>query len=697
MNKQKSNIGTWLFDHLDILSAALVGIILYGNTLSFKLVWDDLHLVAYVNDIYKTKGVWGLISSEFILNGATGYFRPVVLFSFWLDKLASHILPCSAHLTNLTLHIINICLVLSIFKKVLRSSKVALIGTLLFAVHPVNVEAVAFGSGRTDLLACAFVLLTLIFWNKASGAESKKGFLFFCALSAFTFLLGGLSKEAAWMLPIIAAGWTVVGINAPSNRTTSKIFIWTPILCWAVLIVAILAFRLMAGIGFGAHANSLNFSSVLPRLTIYFRLLVFPWPLNAYYSASRLNLTVPDVAGAILLILAAIIFLSRKHRRIGLPAIIWIAGFILPVSGIVSLRTAALAERFLYLPSIGIALLGGYAVELLSGRAQKHKSIVYIIFSILIIIFSLGSFSRSWIWKNEISLFSDIAQTSPDLALGYYNLGGAYEKEGNYSKAIEAYQSAIDIDSKHADAYFGMAVALFKIGQVDKAIAAQKEALSISPDNPEYLENLANYYMTLKRWKDAAPVLAKAIKLNPGNVSQYRLQGDLFSSTGNYEQSVVSYNKALEINPLDSLTLQKLGIAYTLSGLYEKAIAVFKQDIKNNQQSAIAHYNLGWSYMAAGQLEAASKSFIKALSLNPDYAKAAFNAGVAFMKLGDLKQAIKMFNKTIEIDQNNSLAYFNLAAIYLELGDRNSAIVQLRALSELDEKLAAELTELMGE
>ena len=460
----------------------LVVLVLYGGTLAHKLVWDDLTLLTFVDQQVGENGVGALLSAKFVVNPerprALGYYRPVVLLSLWADSRLSGLFSSSYHLTNVLLHALNAVLVLLLLRRLLRSEGGALGGALLFALHPVQVESVAFVSARTDLWAAAFTLAAALLWLEERTSRKSPSWLG-RAGSVMCFALAVLSKESALMLPVVLLAWDVL---APQDLLHTVTPVWWRrnrfwIVAWAMTGVFLAAMRWgVAGVGMGAGTTGAL--SYMERGMVW-EYLRFSWVYGA---------------AALLCLGLFLAVASRRSRRLGLLGLVWTGAFLLPVSGIVPLSAAAAAERYLYLPSVGLCVVLGALLERLASGAVRRRT-AYGVGIVLLLVMGTVSFSRSRIWRDELSLYSDLVRTSPGFAEAHYNLGIAYAKLGRDEEAAEKFRTAIRIMPEMVDAYIWLGNAYGKLGRYDFALDAYRQAVRIKPDSAGAHFNLALHHL----------------------------------------------------------------------------------------------------------------------------------------------------------------------------------------------------------
>jgi tetratricopeptide (TPR) repeat protein len=514
----------------------------YAGTLSHELVWDDPALVESARGAVRSGGIGALLRAGFVLDPmsgeSTGYYRPVVLASLWLDSRLSEALRTPTyHATNVLLHTAATWLVWLLGRRVLASAFAALVAALFFAVHPVHTESVAFVSGRTDLLASLFALAATLAWAHRRVAPS-----------AAALLLAALSKETAFVLPAVLLLWDAVQPPAGGPRAKS----WSArnhrwLATQGVALALAVALRAGAGVAFGTgEPAGASLARQAASWSLHLRLLVLPWPLNAQYASADLAPTASSLAATALLLAACLAAWSAKHGRLGALALIWILGFLLPVSGVLAFSAADVAERFLYLPSTGFALLGGHW----SGRLATRFRLVAAFAVVLVLgLAATATIRRSEIWKDNLTLYADIARTTPTSALAHSNLGLELLRAGQDDEAAAAFERATSLKPDFALAWTNLGLARRAQGRAPEALAAFERAAALAPDHPGVLMNLGNEYRRIGRLPEAAAALEHAARGAAGSADLHFLLGTTYADLGRLDDAAAALTEAVRLRP----------------------------------------------------------------------------------------------------------------------------------------------------
>jgi hypothetical protein len=522
--KDSVNTGSVLF----AAAACLIALAVYAGTLTHELVWDDTGVLEHIGSITEKGGLKAVFTSQFATHVEEGYvsgfYRPVPMISLWLDTMYATLFPFQYHLVNILLHGINTILVFLLINTI-ATPFAAFAGSVIFAVHPVHSESVSFVSGRTDLWAAIFLLLSVYLWLRVRKRQAKSAVVE-GSVSVGAFLLACLSKEVAYVMPAVLLLWdAVLPAAIPGQRqgwwvrNRSWIFGWLAVLsCVAVMRYVVFGPSLGLDRSGGLQAQSAGgfaqWALVARIFLMYLRLVILPWPLKVFYSPHELVLTMTTVTAVLVLVSLLIITYRRGLKAISVSAAVWITVFLLPVLATGLRDGAPLAERFLYLPSVGFCLLAG----VLADTCTKRRPIVLSGLGLLVILMSLATCVQNRVWKDEIALFTELTAVSPLSPDGHYNLGNALSEKGRHTESVNAFRRAIDIDPRHFRAYFNMGNSLRSLGQLSGASDAFRETLRLENTFVPAYVNLGVTYMEMRDYDLSVDIFLRGLSYAPGDL-----------------------------------------------------------------------------------------------------------------------------------------------------------------------------------
>lgn len=467
----------------------LAALLAFGGVLANGFAWDDQGILVEDEGIRSLSGL-----KEVLFRGDTvwsternPYYRPFSRGAFVVEYALFGGTAPGYHAVSLALHIGNVLLLLAISRRILGGrdgadgGPAAYVAPLLLAVHPVSVEAVAFASTQNTLWAALFSQLAVL--------AALRGRL---AASAGALFLGLLSKEtAAMVVPLAAVAPSPAG---PAGRSGALSRLRTAALLSLVL-VPYLALRSHAladvvrvpGGGPGLGARLLSNLAVVPE---YAAMLLVPWRMNAYRTLPPLGGSAGAVVGMVLgwSAVALLVLLAwRRAGALGRFGLAWAALEFLPAAGIVPIPSAPLAERYAYLPAMGVWLvLGGLAAE---RGARRRLAAAGLLFAAVVL--GLLSARRTAVWRNDLSLFTATVAASPGAALPRFNLGNALLDRGDLAGARRQWQEAVRLDPGFSRAWNHLANAALLSGDAAAAEGLYRRALSARDSNPEAAYNLA--------------------------------------------------------------------------------------------------------------------------------------------------------------------------------------------------------------
>lgn len=632
-----------------LLALLLLTIIAYSPTFSNDFTnWDDDLYVA--ENTLVTQGDYaGMFSLDYgqaILAAldsskaagldtrsfVAGNYHPLTIASLAINYQMGGLNPDYYQATNILLHLLNTLLVFVVVLGWCRSIPIiAWIAAALFALHPMHVESVAWIAERKDVLYTFFFLLGL--WGYHHYQKDKNAY--WLALTFLFFLLSCLSKPAAVIFPVV-----LLLLDWWYQRPLLKARVFLEKIPFFLMSLLFGLITLTTQIDSSAYGGLQTFS-IWERLQMagygfvqyLFRFLV-PFELSAFYPY-------PNAIGTAYLLLfllavavvAGTILLLRQYR--------WLAfgiGFfginLLLVLQFVTVGSAIIAERYTYVPYIGLGLIVGYAIyHLWQGRwpaLQPYRQMVAGI--VMVGIFVLGgmTYARTQIWKNTEVLFTDVIEKYPNAVVAWNNRGHYYRTQSeNYTgqqrqsmlqQAIQDYSQAITIDPNYHLAYTNRGKAWFDLGQYQKAIADYSKGIALRPANEVAYVNRGAAYGMLREYDKALRDFAKAAAINPNYDEIYYNRGITYQQMRQFDKAEADYKKYLQFRPDHNGIHNSLGIVYQSMGQHQKAVPHFSEAIrlgsaKQHPDVKIYHYNRSLSYRVLGQLNLARQDARKALQL----------------------------------------------------------------------------------
>ncbi len=551
-----------------ILLIFFITIIVYSNSLGGEFAYDDEYFVVKNINIRNLEN----IPSFFINPSAVAFaklsedvYRPITTLSYTLDYFFWRLDTFGYHLANVLFHSFNAILLFLFLNAVLGNISIALLASLFFACHPVQTEVVSWISGRSSVLFLFFYLSALIFYVRFL-KESKN---IYFAYSLVLFALSLFSKEMAATLPLILI---IHDAHFPiKERIRNKIYRYMPYFMLAIFFVLTrsLVLKKISQCSWWGGSPYYTFLTMSRVLIEYIKLLIAPLKLCAFYfidiSKSITETRVLGSLAVLLLLLSALPIIFKRSRKASF-SIWWFFITLLPVSNIIPLK-ALMAERFLYLPSIGFCILLAIFIEKI-GRmkfkpfAKREKIITGLIAATIILLYSLRTMVRNEDWKDAVSISKSIIKVSPLNPWGYTSLGTAYLGKEYYEEAAKALKKAVSLSMDYASPKNALGFCYLQMGKYEDAVMMLREAARLDPGNLETMNSLGVTYGNMKKYDEAIKEFEASIKIDPTFVSAYINLGTVYEQRSEYEKALEQY-KRIKAN---TNSRQEIAISYIRIG-----------------------------------------------------------------------------------------------------------------------------------
>jgi tetratricopeptide (TPR) repeat protein len=654
----------------------------YAPVLRGGLVWNDSDYVTK----RELRSVSGLERIWFEV-GATEQYYPVLHNAFWLEHRIWGDTPWCYHLLNVLLHATSACLLVLILRR-LQVPATWLAG-LLFALHPVCVESVAWISEEKNTLSTVFYLLAALVylrWKEGGHAVTSRSAPHLYLLAFGCFILALLSKSVTATLPaalLVILWWR-------QGRLFWKRDI-VPLIPWFVLGAAVGLFTGWVErtyiIGGGSAEFALNPVSrcLVAGRAIWFYLgkLLWPHPLIFFYPRWRID---PAAPWQYLYPLAALgvlagLWLIRKRGRTPLAVALLFIGSLFPTLGFLNVyafRFSFVADHFEYLACL--APMSAAAV-LCSRLAQTARILIS---SLLLGVLALLTFAQGFKYHDLDTLYCATLADNPDSWIAHNNLGNSLLAQHRFEEAIAHYRAALAVRSDLAETENNLGAALYDLGRPEEAAAHYQTALRIKPDYPEAEYNIGNLMRDAGRREEAAEHYQAALRMGPKFSAAEFSFGQLLQGEGRLQDAIAHYQAALVIEPDYPEAENNLALALADLGRPQEAIAHYERALRIRPDYAAADYNLGLALRATGRTLAAVARLAEAERLQPDYADAWNVSGICLSELGRPQEAIACYEQAVRIRPDYAGALNNLGGMLLSLGRTEEAIARLEQSLRLE-------------
>jgi tetratricopeptide (TPR) repeat protein len=558
---------------------------------------------------------------------------------------------------------------------------------LLFALHPVHVESVAWVAERKDLLSAFFFLLTLLSYLFYTSRTAHKHKVTWFTLSLLFFILALMSKPMAVSLPLILLLLDYYPLERFKRQPSKNLTILLekiPFLLLSIAsgIITIIAQRLGGSIHsleqVSLHYRLLN---SLWALTFYLKKMVFPFKLLPFYPFTFHPYTTYLLPATIIILITLFCVWMIKYKKyFWLSTWLYFLITLMPVLGIIQVGGQGAADRYTYLPSLGPFFLTGLGIawiwERVSLKGWKKEVTLLLLFSTCLVMLSLGYLTNKQIkvWQNPEVLWKCVINSYPKTPVAYYNLGTFYGENNLLDEAISQLKKAIAINPHYKEAHNNLGVAYYKKGKLDEAISEYKSEIAINPSYERAHNNLGLAYYSKGLLDKAITAYKQAITLNPQYSQAYHNLGTTYHKKRKFKKAIARYKQAITKNPKLDKSYNNLGSIYEMQRKLEKALIHYKQAITINPTYSDAHFNLGNVYNNKGKLKEAIVHYKQAIAINPKYAKAYYNLGNIYARQGALDNAISQYKQAVANNPRFVEAYNNLGVSYSKQGKLEEAI-----------------------
>lgn len=536
----------------------LIGIIIASITFLVHLpalqngfVNFDDNILVYDNPSIKSIDFYLL---GFGITTMTEMWIPLTMLSFAFDYAIWGLEPKGFHLTNIIFHVLNTILVFILTIRLtgnvkdMSGKKVIFAGTvasLLFGIHPLRVESVAWVTERKDVLSAFFFLLSILAYTRYASTSSKK--LNYYGASFILFILALMSKPMAASLPFVLLILDFyplrrLKIENGLRNIRGVLLEKLPFLLSALLLsILIILPHPSADKIFTQESFIERIFLVAHSYIFYLVKILLPFNLAPLYpflpGVNYFNL---EYTASLLLFSMITFFFIRSVKTNKLLAVAWFYYVVtlLPVIGINKIAAFATADRYTYLPGLGPFILIGLGVASIFESYKKWLRYLSVaILSIILGIMVAKTLKQIGLWHDSVTLWSYEIKLYPDFYRAYTNRGWAFDSLGNYGRAIEDYNKAIELNPQDVQAYY----------------------------------NRGNDYNYIGEYRQAINDLSMAIELNPRDAKTYTNRGIAYYNAGGYQQAIADYSTAIRINPRDALAYYNMGLVYARLGDTEQA------------------------------------------------------------------------------------------------------------------------------
>ncbi|WP_372949831.1 tetratricopeptide repeat protein [Mariniphaga sp.] len=601
--KQESNPKKWLYGGLFL---TVFTFLLFSPSLKYNFVnWDD-----DVN-IYENENVIHFDVNGIFTDHVIGNYNPLTALTFALEYKLVGEKPFLYHLNNILLHVLCTLLVFLLIRKMGLSFLVSFLVAMLFGIHPMRIESVVWVTERKDVLFGFFFLLSLIFY---SDYLKKRNSLFF-VLSIVFFILSLLSKIQA-----VALAPALLLIDYWYNRKIDRKLILEKIPYFLLALATGIA-----GIWFLRQQGSLDTGTSFPldqrlfigsySFVVYIIKSVVPWEMSALYpypqkiSAIFYLSMIPALS---VIAVPVFKFKTNKTLTFGILFFLFNIAFLLQVVGA---GQGFLADRFTYIPYIGLFVVLAKTVETAAEKLPKQRSFIYSVLIVYLLLLTGTTYNRMKVWQNSETLWTDVIKKHPNTPLPYNNLGHYLRRQNQPERALENYNKAISLDPNKAQPYNNRGKIYFDRGEMDKALADYNKCIELEPNHVNALANRGAAFGMSQDWVAALNDLNKALELESFHSNALSNRAFVWYQMQEYEKSIEDFSKYLTVEPNNADVINTIGLCWFRLNNFEKALAEFNRTIQLDASKGAYFLNRSLVLNAMGNKPNALKDAERAIQL----------------------------------------------------------------------------------
>ncbi len=684
-------------------------------------------------------------------------WHPLTWLSHMLDCQLFGLKPAWHHLMNLFFHIASTLLLFLVLNRMTKAVYQSAFVAALFALHPLHVESVAWVAERKDVLSAFFWMLTMGAYAHYAERPAIRRYLLVLLFFVLGLMSKPMLVTLPFVLllmdywplgrlqpvkPVASASITlspskkpgqkkrknknhphpslphrgggIKGVehflinNAAQDKTTGLPYQWSiirflvlekvPLFILTAISCVITSYAQKKG-GAMAPLQELpldtRMGNALLSYVSYIGKMIWPQNMAVFYPYPFVQPLWQVFGAALILVLITVMVIGRAKQFPYLAVgWFWFMGTLAPVIGLVQVGRQAMADRYTYIPFIGLFIMVAWGLLELLKKWRFQKAVIALSAGVILLACTIVTYIQLQYWRDSITLFRHALIVTKDNDVAHNNLGDAFRKKGNIEEAISHYreairinpdyrqahndmgtallekgnieealshyQEAIRIDPNYGDAYYNMGEALFKHGDISGSLFYLREALRIAPDDADTHYNIANVLLSQGKADEAIVHLKEALRIKPDHIGAHNNLGIALASQGQIGEAIAHFTEAVRINPNDEMSYNNMGKALFSQGRIGDAIASFRTALRLKPDFAEAHYNLGAILASQGMPGEAANHFAEVIRLNPNDARAHNNMGRALLAQGKIDDAVAHFREALRINPDLTPAKDNL-------------------------------------
>lgn len=631
--------------------------------------------------------------------------------------------PSGHHLVNLALHILNTVLLFLLFVRMTGAPFRSAFVAAVFGLHPLHVESVAWVAERKDVLSGLFWILAMRAYLAYVERPGVKPYL----ASAGLMVLGLMSKPMVVTFPLILLTMDLWPLGRAGDGSWPR---WKPLIIEKLPLLAVCvlfsAVTVLASQREGVVASwepmrvYVRFGNALVAYMRYIGKTLWPADLAVYYPHPGYGLPLWHVlaAAAALGGITALAIWTRRRRPYIAAGWFWYLVTLLPVIGLVQLETLAMADRYSYIPLIGLSAAVAWGSFEAAGRFSNGRTALGVAASLVAAVLAGCSFLQVRHWKDTTTLFGHTVRAVPDNFVAHNVMGIALARQGRLKEAEEHFSEAVRLRPRNpryrnnlgqtlaeqgrpdealphfeealkrhpsfGDAQCNMGVALAQKGRHEEAMGLYRKAMTADPDDPDPHVAMGLSLEALGRGGEAVERYREGARLRPDSAEVRFLYGKALAGAGRRAEAVEQISEGIWLAPRNAKLHQRLGLILAAEGRHLEALRPYSEALRLDPRGAKTLNSMGISLYELNRPADAARKYEAALKIDPEYAEALSNLGAALIVMGRYDAAVERIRAALKLDKENAKTRSSLGVAYLQMGRHADAAREFRAALKLD-------------
>lgn len=624
----KTPVRTWQETGFLVGFVLIATVIAYSSSLDNRFTnWDDPAYILENRLIHDFS--WNNLKTIFSTGQFRGNYHPLTLVAHSIEYQLFGDSPEGYRIVHLFLHLCVTMLLFRFAYLIVDDTAVAGLAALLFGIHPVHVESVVWASQLKDLLYSFFYLWALLFYIAMHRDPHRRTLYFFLSIVAFIFSI--LAKGLAVTLPL-----ALLCIDFIRGRAWER-KLWLEKLPYLALAIGFGMVAVIAQGGAGAitavHHDSIAVKIVFASYGVVSYLIKFiiPYNLSPYYPyPDSLTGVIPSYFWLFLPITLGLVYLiwHFRHLRLLVFGAMFFVATIFPVLQILQVGSAIMADRYMYIPSVGLCIVLASGLIVIQTRVERKllKHIMKLSVAVYIVWLILATWNQSNVWQDSITLWTNVLNRYPDVPLALDNRGNAYHSENREDEAIADFNRALALKPDDGHAYYNRALSFVSLGRIDAAKSDFALALQFLKDDADVYAHRGVLHLRTREFAQAADDFSALIQLRPGDANAYANRGMAYSALRNLPAAFADLTRAVELERGNATHYFNRANVLASTGKYALAVADYSAAIERNAKDGEAYHHRGLVHQLMKNQTAACSDFRTAARLGYQPAVSALSA-----------------------------------------------------------------------